>query len=137
MKNIVYLDTKKIKTTTYAKFDEAHFSYDNKPPGAQILMELGIKPDASSTTSPNAMSIVKAHPDAITPTKGSDHAAGFDLYSITDYVLNPNEIAVVDTGIIASFPKDTYGRIASRSGLASKHSIDVKGGVIDPDYRGH
>ena len=28
------------------------------------------------------------------------------------------------------------GRVAPRSGLASKHSIDVGAGVIDADYRG-
>ena len=30
----------------------------------------------------------------------------------------------------------TYGRIAARSGLAAKFSIDVGAGVVDPDYRG-
>jgi dUTP pyrophosphatase len=30
----------------------------------------------------------------------------------------------------------TDGRIAPRSGLASKHHIDVGAGVIDADYRG-
>jgi deoxyuridine 5'-triphosphate nucleotidohydrolase len=30
----------------------------------------------------------------------------------------------------------TDGRVAPRSGLASKHSIDVGAGVIDADYRG-
>ena len=33
-------------------------------------------------------------------------------------------------------PANTYGRVAPRSGLASKHSIDVGAGVIDADYRG-
>lgn len=28
------------------------------------------------------------------------------------------------------------GRVAPRSGLAAKHSIDVGAGVIDADYRG-
>lgn len=28
------------------------------------------------------------------------------------------------------------GRVAPRSGLAAKHSIDVGAGVIDSDYRG-
>ena len=44
MRNIVYLDTttNQIKTTTYATFDKAHFSHDNKPPGAKILIELGL-----------------------------------------------------------------------------------------------
>lgn len=30
----------------------------------------------------------------------------------------------------------TDGRVAPRSGLAAKHSIDVGAGVIDADYRG-
>ena len=33
-------------------------------------------------------------------------------------------------------PEGTYGRVAPRSGLALKHSIDVGAGVIDADYRG-
>jgi len=33
-------------------------------------------------------------------------------------------------------PEGCYGRIAPRSGLALRHSIDVAAGVIDPDYRG-
>lgn len=33
-------------------------------------------------------------------------------------------------------PPGTYGRIAPRSGLASKHFLDTGAGVIDADYRG-
>ena len=49
MKNIVYLDTqiRKIKTTTFAKFDEAHFSHQDKRTGAKILLELGLKEQPS------------------------------------------------------------------------------------------
>ena len=35
------------------------------------------------------------------------------------------------------FPPGTYGRIASRSGLAKKRDITVPTGLIDPDYRGN
>ena len=35
-----------------------------------------------------------------------------------------------------AIPVGNYGRIAPRSGLAAKHSIDVGAGVIDADYRG-
>jgi dUTP pyrophosphatase len=34
-------------------------------------------------------------------------------------------------------PRGTYGRIASRSGLAAIFGISVGGGVIDADYRGN
>ena len=33
-------------------------------------------------------------------------------------------------------PLGTYGRVAPRSGLASKFSINVGAGVVDADYRG-
>lgn len=33
-------------------------------------------------------------------------------------------------------PTNTYARIAPRSGLAWKNSINVGAGVIDEDYRG-
>ena len=36
-----------------------------------------------------------------------------------------------------SFPRGSYGRIAGRSGLAFNHSLDIMGGVIDPDYHGN
>jgi dUTP pyrophosphatase len=44
--------------------------------------------------------------------------------------------ALVDTQISIAVPAGTYGRIAPRSGLASKHSIHTGAGVIDADYRG-
>ena len=43
---------------------------------------------------------------------------------------------MVSTGLRVLCPDGTYGRIAPRSGLASKHCIDVGAGVIDADYRG-
>ena len=120
MKNIVYLDTtsKRIKTTTYAKFDETHFSYETKPPGAQILTNLGLKSTLNkdiSTDELPTLQIVRRHPQAIVPKQGSDKAAGYDLYSISECIIPPNKVSIIDTGIAAKFPENTYGRIASRS----------------------
>ncbi|KAJ6687263.1 DEOXYURIDINE 5'-TRIPHOSPHATE NUCLEOTIDOHYDROLASE-LIKE [Salix purpurea] len=44
--------------------------------------------------------------------------------------------ALVPTDLSIAIPEGTYARIAPRSGLAWKHSIDVGAGVIDADYRG-
>ena len=46
------------------------------------------------------------------------------------------ERGIVNTGIAATIPIGTYGRIAPRSGLAVKHGIQTGAGVIDPDYTG-
>jgi dUTP pyrophosphatase len=44
--------------------------------------------------------------------------------------------ALVETDLAIAVPGGTYGRIAPRSGLASKNHIDTGAGVIDADYRG-
>ena len=41
------------------------------------------------------------------------------------------------TDLSIAIPKDTYARVAPRSGLAWKHFIDVGAGVVDYDYRGN
>lgn len=43
----------------------------------------------------------------------------------------------VKTDIRVAVPLGCYGRVAPRSGLALKNSIDVGAGVIDADYRGN
>ena len=43
---------------------------------------------------------------------------------------------LVKTGIAIGLPEGTYGRLAARSGIASRMGIAVGGGVIDADYTG-
>jgi dUTP pyrophosphatase len=76
------------------------------------------------------------HPDSVLPTRGSLYAAGLDLCSIEEVHLAPNERRLVPTGLVVAIPDGYYGRIAPRSGLATKNGVDVLAGVIDSDYRG-
>ncbi|RAL08144.1 DUTPase Dut [Aspergillus homomorphus CBS 101889] len=90
-----------------------------------------------STANPlPALLVQKLTPAGRAPTRGSAFAAGYDLYSAKDTVIPSKGKALVDTGIAIAVPEGTYGRIAPRSGLASKHFIDTGAGVIDADYRG-
>ncbi|GAA5861835.1 hypothetical protein JCM8547_008570 [Rhodosporidiobolus lusitaniae] len=90
-------------------------------------------PSASSTMS---FRLQKLSPLATIPTRGSALAAGYDLYSAEDKVVPAQGKALISTGIAMAVPEGTYGRVAPRSGLASKHMIDTGAGVIDADYRG-
>ena len=71
------------------------------------------------------------HPDAHIPTHGSKESAGWDLYAIQDVTIEPNQQALIATGISIQLPEGRYGRIAPHSGLALKHGISVGAGVID------
>ena len=70
------------------------------------------------------------------PTRATLHSVGSDLYSAFDYNIPPGGRAAIDTGIGVIIPLGYYGRLAPRSGLTYKHSLDVGAGVIDPDYTG-
>lgn len=73
---------------------------------------------------------------ATVPTRGSKLSAGYDLYAAYDYVIKARGKEMVKTDLQIALPTGCYGRVAPRSGLAWKHSIDVGAGVIDEDYRG-
>jgi dUTP pyrophosphatase len=83
-----------------------------------------------------SLSFEKLDPNAVLPTRGSQAAAGLDLYSIEAITLNPNERRVIRTGLAVAIPEGYYGRVAPRSGLAIQKGVDVLAGVIDADYRG-
>ena len=78
--------------------------------------------------------------NAKTPTKGSERAAGHDLYAAIEepVEIRPHETEKISTGLSMALPPDTFGAIFARSGLATKKGLrpanDV--GVIDEDYRG-
>ena len=80
--------------------------------------------------------VKKLYEKALLPVAGSAHAAGYDLHAVEDAVVPARGKALIGTGLAFAIPVGNYGRIAPRSGLAVKHSIDVGAGVIDADYRG-
>ncbi|PNP41413.1 hypothetical protein TGAMA5MH_06739 [Trichoderma gamsii] len=82
------------------------------------------------------LQVKKLSPQGRLPTRGSAFAAGYDVYAARDTTVPARGKVLVDTDISIAVPAGTYGRIAPRSGLASKHFIDTGAGVIDADYRG-
>lgn len=77
---------------------------------------------------------------AITPTKGSVAAAGYDLYAaIKENVTIPaHGTEKISTEIALELPEGTFGAIFARSGLATKQGLRPANcvGVVDSDYRG-
>lgn len=76
------------------------------------------------------------------PVYSSKGAIGLDLFAHINFrndgvvCLRAGQRFGVPTGVKLAIPEGYYGRIAPKSGLASKSGLDVLAGVIDPDYRG-
>ncbi|ETW84263.1 hypothetical protein HETIRDRAFT_425693 [Heterobasidion irregulare TC 32-1] len=94
--------------------------------------------DAEDVDTPSTSNLLikRLSAKAKLPTRGSALAAGYDLYSAEKKIIPARGKALVDTQLSIAVPAGTYGRVAPRSGLASKFMIDTGAGVIDADYRG-
>lgn len=84
--------------------------------------------------------IKKLDKKAQIPTRGSNEAAGYDLYAVLDenIQIQPHETEKISTGLAFELPKGTFLGIFPRSGLATKQGLRPANcvGVIDSDYRG-
>eukprot|EP01018_Ginkgo_biloba_P020151 Gb_28972 [translate_table: standard] len=96
----------------------------------------GLQENSPKATFEPLLRVKKLSPNAILPSRGSAMAAGYDLSSARVAVVPARGKALVQTDLSIAIPEGTYARIAPRSGLAWKQSIDVGAGVIDADYRG-
>lgn len=84
--------------------------------------------------------IHKRNPRAKIPTRGSEYAAGYDLYACLDETVEipPHQTRMISTGLSLSLPVGWFGAVFARSGLASKQGLRPANcvGVCDCDYRG-
>ena len=85
--------------------------------------------------------VKKLKENAVIPTRGSEKAAGYDLYAVIDsgsVIIPPHKTIPVGTGLAFALPDGYFGAIFARSGLATKQSLRPANcvGVCDSDYRG-
>lgn len=71
------------------------------------------------------INIKKLTTTAKIPTRGSEYAAGYDLYAdITkELVIEPHETAKIGTGLSIEIPDGYFGAVFARSGLAAKQAL--------------
>lgn len=84
--------------------------------------------------------IKKTNKNAVTPTYGTEYAAGADLYALVDEKVEiaPHETKKISTGVCFEIPNGLVGLVYARSSLGCKKGLAPanKVGVIDSDYRG-
>ena len=150
--NVYFIDdeTGTIKTGQHVIFDEAHMTVPagHAPLAAQALQRLGYyvketwvdeeKKAEMAQQQKNTMQFCPLTETAKIPTCGSDEAIGFDLFlDLPSVTVEPGQVQLLPTGISARPPHGSYLRIAPRSGLTVKQSVDTLAGVVDPDFTGN
>ena len=86
------------------------------------------------------VNIKKLTETAKLPERGSDYAAGYDLFADIkeEAMIAPHTTMMIPTGLAMEIPEGYFGGIFARSGLASKEALRPANcvGVVDADYRG-
>lgn len=84
------------------------------------------------------MEIIKLHPDLIEPSRGSDGAAGYDLYMPTSGDNLGSNAKLTGLGFAAKVPAGHVALILPRSSAGVKLGVRLGNtvGVIDSDYEG-
>ncbi len=82
----------------------------------------------------------KIDKNATVPKRGSNEAAGYDLYADVDDIIEvmPHSTVKIGTGLAMEIPDGYFGAIFARSGLATKEGLRPSNcvGVCDQDFRG-
>ncbi len=70
------------------------------------------------------------------PERNTKHSAGYDFYSICDFVIKPREQMKIPTGIKAYMNSDEVLFLFVRSSMGFKYNVRMcnQVGVIDGDY---
>jgi dUTP pyrophosphatase len=158
-KNIYYQDnmSKRVKIATHVTFDEAGYTIpqsnlsnaiaSSKVTGAtdvytpqRISNDLDymqkVQPTSKVPEQLQVLYIKKLSDVATLPTRATPDSAGLDIYSAVDVSIPPGEMVKVPTDLAIQLLPGTYCQILSRSGMVTKHKIEVKAGTIDADYTG-
>lgn len=108
-----------------------------------LLTLLNFRIPHAMSLSNNNIQFQKLSDKATIPTRANQGDAGYDIFASVNAVVPPRSNKLISTDICVRFPDppmpgtSVYGRIAPRSGLALRSSIDTMGGVVDFSYTGN
>lgn len=94
-----------------------------------------------NVTNTPTIKVKKMNINATLPTRGSEEAAGIDLYACIDepsITIMPGETYLFDIGIGFDIPEGYFGAIFVRSSIGIKKHLRLSNSVpiIDNDYKG-
>ena len=74
---------------------------------------------------------------AISPHQATPGSVGYDFFTPIDFQIQPKEKKTVFIDLAIAPPGGYYTQLMSKSGLTVLYELEVKAGVIDPDFTGN
>ena len=74
---------------------------------------------------------------AINPRRATPGSVGYDLFTPIDFQIQPKEQKTIFIDLAIVPPEGYYAQLMSKSGLTVLYELEVKVGVIDPDFTGN
>ena len=74
---------------------------------------------------------------AVSPHRATPGSVGYDLFTPIDFQIQPKEQKTVFIDLAIVPPEGYYAQLKSKSGLTILYELEVKAGVIDPDFTGN
>ena len=74
---------------------------------------------------------------AISPHQATPGSVGYDLFTPIDFRIQSKEQKTVFVDLAITPPEGYYAQLMSKSGLTVLYELEVKAGVIDPDFTGN
>ena len=74
---------------------------------------------------------------AISPYQATPGSVGYDLFTPVDFLIQPDEQKTVFIDLAFTPPEGYYAQLMSKLGLMVLYGLEVKAGVIDPDFTGN
>ena len=74
---------------------------------------------------------------AISRHQATPGSVGYDLFTPIDFQIQPKEQKTVFIDLAIVPPEGYYAQLMSKSGLTVLYELEVKAGVIDPDFTGN
>ena len=74
---------------------------------------------------------------AISPHQATPGLVGYDSFTPIDFVIQPKEQKTVFIDLAITPPEGYYAQLMLKSGLKVLYELEVKAGIIDPDFTGN
>ena len=104
-----------------------------------VLQEPEIVPNPESSMGHSGLEthFQKLSGKAISPHQATPGSVGYDLFTPVDLLIQPNKQKTVFLDLAVTPPEGYYAQLMSKSGLTVLYELEVKAGVIDPDFTGN